>query len=69
MAIQELNKEEINAVSGAGALDLSGLLCGVVGLAGGLVTTAVGLVGGLVNTVVGLAGGLLGGLLGCTKCK
>ncbi|WP_374324688.1 hypothetical protein [Azonexus sp.] len=67
MAIQELNKTEIAAVSG-GALDLGGLLGGilnpVLGLVGGILSPVVGLVSGLVGTVTGLLGGLLGGLFG-----
>lgn len=72
MAIQELGKTEIEAVSG-GALDLSGLLGGllnpVLGLVGGLLTPVVGLVQGLVGTVTGLLGGLLGGLFGGNSCQ
>lgn len=73
MAIQELNKTEIEAVSGGIlGLDLGGLLGGilnpVLGLVGGLLTPVVGLVQGLVGTVTGLVGGLLGGLLG-NSCR
>ena len=71
MAIQELNKTQIEAVSGGAALDLSGLLGGlplVGGLLGtvkGVLNTVTGVLGGLpvvdslVSTVLGLVGGIV----------
>lgn len=64
MAIQELNKTEVAAVSG-GAISISGLVSGLP-LVGGLLSGVLGVVTGLVNTVVGVASGLpvVGSLLG-----
>lgn len=71
MAIQELNKVEIEAVSGgAGLLDsVIGLISGlplVGGLLGGLLNTVGGLVKSVTNIVSGLpiVGPLLGSVLG-----
>lgn len=68
MAIQELGKTEIEAVSGGtltldlhadvGSL-LGGILTPVLGLVGGLVAPTFGLVGSLLGAVTGLLGGLL----------
>lgn len=68
MAIQELGKTEIEAVSG-GTLtldlhaDIGSLLGGVLGpvfaLVGGLVAPTFSLVGGLLGAVTGLLGDLL----------
>lgn len=66
MAIQELSKVEIEAVSGGGLLDsVVGLVSGlplVGGLLGGLLST----VGGLLNSITGIVSGLpvVGPLLG-----
>lgn len=71
MAIQELNKTQVETVSGGAALDLSSLLGGLpvvgglLGTASGLIGTVTGLlsglpvVGSLVSTVLGLAGGIV----------
>ncbi|MBL0718469.1 hypothetical protein JI742_01080 [Piscinibacter sp. Jin2] len=61
MAIQELNRQEVEQVSG-GLLDLGGLLSPVTSLVSGLLGTVTGLLGGLLSTVTGLLGGLLGGI-------
>lgn len=61
MSIQELSKQEIEAVSG-GAIDLGGLLGGLLSPVMGLLQPVLGIVGGLVATVIGLLGGLLGRL-------
>jgi hypothetical protein len=69
MAIQELNKAEIEVVSGGAALNLTALVSGLP-LVGGLLGGVLGLVGGLLNSVSGLLTGLpvvgpvLGNVLG-----
>lgn len=68
MAIQELSKVEIQAVSG-GALSLTSLVSGLP-IVGPLLASVLGVVGGLVNTLVGvvtslpIVGPLLGSVLG-----
>jgi hypothetical protein len=57
MAIQELNKTEVEAVSGGAALNLTSLVSGLP-LVGGLLGGLLGTVGGLLNTVSGLLTGL-----------
>jgi hypothetical protein len=62
MAIQELNKAEINLVSGGEGLDLGGLLGGLIGpnsLLGGLLGVITGILGGVLSLVTGLLGGVL----------
>jgi len=55
MAIQELSREEVSAVSGG-----AGLLDGVLGIVGKIVTTP--LVSNLLSVVGKITSGLLGGL-------
>lgn len=55
MAIQELNREEVSAVSGGASL-----LTGVLSLVGSLVTSP--LVSGLLSSLTKITGGLLGAL-------
>ncbi|TCJ18211.1 hypothetical protein EZJ19_02980 [Parasulfuritortus cantonensis] len=66
MAIQELNRQEIEEVSG-GSLDLSTLLSPVFDLVGSVVSlvstvvgTVVSLVSGLLTSVLSVVSGLLG---------
>lgn len=55
MAIQELNREEVSAVSGGASL-----LTGVLSLVGSLVASP--LVSGLLSTLTKITSGLLGAL-------
>jgi hypothetical protein len=71
MAIQELNNNEIETVSGGAALDLGSLLGGLplvgglLGTVSSLLSTVSGVVAGLpvvgplVSTVLGLVGGIV----------
>jgi phage-related protein len=58
MAIQELSKEEVAVVAG-GALDLSGLLNGILGIVMGLVNAVVGILGGVLQMVTAVVGGVV----------
>ncbi|MBB1162838.1 hypothetical protein [Aquariibacter albus] len=60
MAIQELNRQEVEQV--AGGLDLGSLLTPVTSIVGGLVGTVTGLLSPVLSIVTGLLGSLLGGL-------
>lgn len=69
MAIQNLKKVEVEAVSGGAGLDLFGLLGGIPllgGLLGGATSSTGGTVNGLVSTLsaIPLVGPLLGSVLG-----
>lgn len=65
MAIQELNKTEVEAVSGGAALNLTSLVSGLP-VVGGLLGGLLGTVGGVLNTVSSVLTGLpvVGSLLG-----
>ncbi len=75
MAILELNKQEIEVVSGGISASVSvdlglgsilgtvfGAIGTVTGLVGGILGTVTGLAGGILGTVTGLVGGLLSGV-------